>query len=221
MKKLVLNLFIVAVWAVFFINVVQAQNNPPKLNGVVYNPDGIELAYVEGRGDVRGFFIGVYEITQAQWKAIMGTNPSHFKGDNLPVESVGKNDAQTFIIQLNKKTGRNYRLPTGAEWNFAASGGTISRGFEYAGSNNINDVAWYESNSGARTRPVGTKAPNELGIFDMNGNVTEWISDLYYGFGQLSGGAWSYPPVHCRVNARGSSDIVHPNRMGFRIVLPY
>ncbi|MGM9712612.1 MAG: formylglycine-generating enzyme family protein [Prevotella sp.] len=126
-----------------------------------------------------GYYIGKYEVTQALWKAVMGKNPSKQKGDNLPVERVSWNDCQEFISRLNSITGKTFRLPTEAEWEFAARGGNLSRGYQYSGSNNINDVAWFESNSDQKTHNVGTKAPNELGIYDMSGNVWEWCQDWY------------------------------------------
>ena len=128
---------------------------------------------------VSSFSIGKYEVTQKLWKAVMGTNPSYFKGDNLPVENVSWYQVQEFIRKLNAKTGKHYRLPTEAEWEFAARGGNRSRGYIYSGSNDIGTVAWYDGNSGDKTHPVGTKAPNELGIYDMSGNVLEWCQDWY------------------------------------------
>ena len=132
------------------------------------------------------YYICKYEVTQALWRAVMGSNPSKFKGDNLPVEQVSWNDCQTFINRLNSYTGRNFRLPTEAEWEFAARGGNYSRRYKYSGSNYIGDVAWYTDNSGNRTHPVGTKQANELGLYDMSGNVWEWCSDRYGSYSSYS-----------------------------------
>ena len=110
------------------------------------------------------YYIGETEVTQALWKAVMGSNPSEFKGDDLPVEYVSWDDCQTFISKLSALTGKNFRLPTEAEWEFAARGGNQSRHTQYSGSSRIDDVAWYEDNSGGKTHPVKTKQPNELGI---------------------------------------------------------
>ena len=131
------------------------------------------------------YYICKYEVTQALWRAVMGSNPSKFKGDNLPVEQVSWNDCQTFINRLNSYTGRNFRLPTEAEWEFAARGGNYSRHYKYSGSNYISDVAWYCDNSD-RTHPVGTKQANELGLYDMSGNVWEWCSDWYGSYSSYS-----------------------------------
>jgi formylglycine-generating enzyme required for sulfatase activity len=128
---------------------------------------------------LNSYYIGKYEVTQKQWQEVMGTNPSYFKGDNLPVENVSWNDVQEFIRKLNAQTGKNYRLPTEAEWEFACRGGARSAHYKYAGSNNIDDVVWYKDNSNSKTHAVGTKQANELGIYDMSGNVREWCSDWY------------------------------------------
>lgn len=125
------------------------------------------------------YYIGQTEVTQALWKAVMGGNPSFSKGDNLPVESVSWDDCQEFIQKLNQLTGKQFRLPTEAEWEYAARGGRKSRGYKYAGGNDIGLVAWYSGNSGYETHLVATKQANELGIYDMSGNVWEWCNDWY------------------------------------------
>jgi hypothetical protein len=200
-------------------------------NGEIYNPDGIELVYVAGAGRrgmvAKAYYIGKFEITQAQWKAVMGSDPSHFKGDNLPVEMVSWNDIQKFLSRLNKATGKNYRLPTEAEWEFAARGGTAISfcpdNCDYSGSDNIDIVGWYKNNSDKRTHPVGTKAPNELGIFDMSGNVWEWCESRYglsKRFRCIRGGSWYRDEEKCNVffRAHDSSNIRSSN-IGFRVVL--
>ena len=128
---------------------------------------------------LNSFAIGQTEVTQELWQAVMESNPSNFTGNKRPVEKVSWNQCQTFISKLNQLTGKNFRLPTEAEWEYAARGGNKSKGFTYSGSNNIDDVAWYKSNSNNATHDVGTKAPNELGIYDMSGNVYEWCQDWY------------------------------------------
>lgn len=129
---------------------------------------------------VNSFNISQFEVTQAIWKAVMGTNPSTFKNcDDCPIESISWNDIQSFLSKLKKITGKTYRLPTEAEWEFAAKGGTQSQNFSFAGSNTINDVAWNIDNSDGKTHPVGQKKANELGIFDLTGNVFEWCQDWY------------------------------------------
>lgn len=125
------------------------------------------------------YSIGETEVTQALWQAVMGNNPSCFKGNNLPVEQVSWDDCQTFINKLNDLTGQRFRLPTEAEWEFAARGGNWSNHTQYSGSSSLDEVAWYGGNSGRKTHPVKTKKPNELGIYDMTGNVWEWCQDWY------------------------------------------
>lgn len=134
----------------------------------------------------KNFSIGETEVTQALWLAVMGSNPSYFGPASgyatdlrRPVESVNYNDCMEFISRLNASTGRTFRLPTEAEWEYAARGGLNSRGFKYAGSDNIDEVAWYNGNSNSVPQPVGTKAPNELGLYDMSGNINEWVEDWF------------------------------------------
>ena len=136
------------------------------------------------------FSIGETEVTQELWQAVMGSNPSYLKVSKLPVEQVSWNDCQTFITKLNQMTGKTFRLPTEAEWEYAARGGNKSQGYIFSGSNTIGDVAWYTSNSGSTTHEVATKAANELGIYDMSGNVWEWCQDWY---GDYSGGSQTNP----------------------------
>ena len=182
------------------------------------------------------YYIGKYEVTQALWQAVMGSNPSHFKGDDLPVEQVSWNDCQDFISKLNAMTGKRFRLPSEAEWEYAARGGKKSRGYQYSGSNTLGDVAWYEGNSGSKTHAVGTKQPNELGIYDMTGNVYEWCQDWYGSYssspqtnpiGVVSGsrrvrrgGCWCYSARDCRTSyRRGNTPDFRYFDLGLRLVL--
>ncbi len=137
------------------------------------------------------FHIGRYEVTQGLWEEVMGGNSSTNKaGDTYPVEDVSWEDCQRFIERLNRRTGLNFRLPTEAEWEYAARGGIKSKGYKYAGSDNLDEVGWYEDNSGNRTHPVGQKQANELGLHDMSGNVWEWCQDWY---GEYSGSSQRNP----------------------------
>ena len=167
------------------------------------------------------FSMGKYEVTQAQWKAIMGDNPSNFKNcDDCPVEQVSWNDAQSFIKKLKEKTGKSYRLPTEAEWEYAARGGAGASSMTktYAGSNTLGSVAWFADNAGSKTHPVGGKSPNELGLYDMRGNVWEWCQDTWKPypcdskstadsrFRVLRGGSWNSGASLCRTARRSSRE---------------
>ena len=197
-------------------------NEVKRRNGDVFNSDGIELVFVEGKGGVTDFYIGKFEVTQAQWIAIMGRNPSGYKGDFLPVTNVSWNDIQVFISNLNRKTGSKYRLPTEVEWEYAARGGNISENYKFSGSNNSTEVAWtYYDRNGSRPSIVGTKAPNELGIYDMSGNVWEWCANQFRKKRVFRGGATNRSEQYClpstrtlSTNAKYSHSLV-----GFRISL--
>ncbi|MDY3063267.1 MAG: formylglycine-generating enzyme family protein [Bacteroidaceae bacterium] len=184
------------------------------------------------------YYIGETEVTQALWTAVMGNNQSNFKGDNNPVEKVSWNDCQKFIEKLNSLTGKKFRLPTEAEWEYAARGGNKSKGYQYSGSNNLDDVAWYDDNSGSKTHIVKTKQPNELGIYNMSGNVWEWCQD-WYGLSYYSvsdtnnpqgpssglfrvfrGGCWSDDARGCRsANRSGYASYDDSDGLGLRLVL--
>lgn len=125
------------------------------------------------------YYIGQTEVTQALWKAVMGSCHTRFTGDDLPVEQVSWYDCQKFIRKLNSLTGKQFSLPTEAQWEIAARGGEMGKGYKYSGSDNISSVAWYEGNSESKTHPVGQKKPNELGLYGMSGNVWEWCNDWY------------------------------------------
>ena len=183
------------------------------------------------------YYIGETQVTQALWKAVMGDNPSNSKGDTLPVEMVSWKDCQEFIKQLNKKTGKTFRLPTEAEWEYAARGGRKGQGFKYAGSNDIDKVAWYEENSGIQTHPVKQKNANELGLYDMSGNVWEWCQDRrdsYSSSAQTNplgpssgfycvqrGGSWRSSARNCRVATRNGCSSDYRLSSGFRLALAY
>ncbi len=205
------------------------------------DPDALITERPAHNVTLSGFSIGQTEVTQELWLAVMDSNPSHFSSnndyaDNLqrPVESVDWYKCQKFITKLNQLTGQNFRLPTEAEWEFAARGGNLGHGYKYSGSNNIGDVAWYwgnipsqtENEPGFGTQSVATKAPNELGLYDMNGNVCEWCNDWYedyssdaqtnptgpdydpnyYFYRVIRGGCWRAPDWYSRVTSRDSDD---------------
>ena len=175
------------------------------------------------------YYIGKYEVTQSLWQAVMWSNPSNFKGDDLPVEMVSWDDCLDFLSKLNSITGKKFRLPTEAEWEYAARGGKKSRGYQYSGSNTLGDVAWYANNSANKTHAVGTKQPNELGIYDMTGNVWEWCQDWYGSYGDslqinpmgavgggyhvFRGGSWDCSARLCRSSCRDF--ITSGNRYGY------
>ena len=225
----------------------------------VYRVGGVEfkMVYVEGgtftmgataeQGDdafddekpahkvtLSGYHIGDVPVTQALWKAVMGSNPSGFKGDNNPVENVSWIDCQEFVEKLNRLTGEQFRLPTEAEWEYAARGGNRSRGYKYAGSNNVDEVAWYMGNSGDNTYPVGQKKANELGLYDMSGNVWEWCNDWYGKYGDAPQtnptglatgsrrvgrvGSWCGSASYCRVSCRNDfTPSYRDDNLGFRL----
>lgn len=188
---------------------------------------------------VDGYAISKYPVTQRQWAAIMGTNPSEFVGcDQCPIDKVTWNDAQKFIETLNALTGKKYSLPTEAEWEYAAKGGTNWQAFRYSGSDNIEEVAWYAGNGGRRPHPVGEKQPNTLGLYDMSGNVWEWCLDWYNknyyeqnednnpmgpesGSGRVRrGGSWFTQAGTCKVTTRNSVKQDYSDDIGgFRLVL--
>ena len=178
------------------------------------------------RVTVPDFYLCEHLVTQAVWQAIMGKNPSRFSGcDQCPVEQVSWDDIQKFLQKLNALTGKIYRLPTEAEWEYAARGGNQSKGYKYAGSDYLDKVGYYDRNSKRQTQPVGQLYPNELGLYDMSGNVWEWCQDEWHGNYQgaptdgsawqekiniqnkntirvIRGGSWISNPNYCRVADR-------------------
>ncbi|MBR7027972.1 MAG: SUMF1/EgtB/PvdO family nonheme iron enzyme, partial [Bacteroidaceae bacterium] len=183
------------------------------------------------------YYIGETEVTQELWEAVMGSNPSSFVGPKLPVGKVSWDDCQAFIGKLNAQTGKTFRLPTEAEWEYAARGGKKSKGYTYSGSNAIGNVAWYYNISENTTHEVGTKRANELGIYDMTGNASEWCQDwygeTYYENSSttdpqgpasgtcrvLRGGSWISDEEFCRVAHRGYDIGNRYSFNGLRLVL--
>ena len=228
---------------------------------LVFNVKGVEFkmirveggefmmgATVEQEGDVwdderpahkvslDSYYIGETQVTQALWEAVMGNNPSKWKEENLPVETISWNDCQEFVKRLNQLTGKQFRLPTEAEWEYAARGGNRSRGYKCAGSNNLSEVAWYDDNSGGQTHPVAQKQENELGIYDMSGNVWEWCNDWFGNYSSspqhnpqgatsgdsrvLRGGSWFSYASDCRVSLRNHRNSgYHVSGYGLRLSL--
>lgn len=215
-----------------------------EINGVRFRMIAVEggsfmMGATPGQGDdarenekpahkvtVDNFLIGETEVTQDLWFAVMGNNPSHFKSDqgNYPVENVNWNDVQDFIKKLNEITGLQFRLPFEAEWEYAARGGKKSTDKKYSGSNDVNDVAWYKDNSGGTTHAVATKKANELGIYDMSGNVWEWCeghsADNQKLTSHMRGSAYHNAAPIERVSLRYTYPVeTHDYSVGFRLVL--
>ncbi|WP_394126274.1 formylglycine-generating enzyme family protein [Vibrio hepatarius] len=191
---------------------------------------------------VSSFYISKFEMTQDIFFDVVGNDVSYFRGDNMPVNHVTWQQVQYFIEQLNKRTGKNFRLPTEAEWEFAAKGGNQSQGLRFSGSNNIDDVAWYKGNAKNKAHSVGSKLPNELGLYDMTGNVGEWVQDAYeagynrfeslsdpindidsehhLAYKSVRGGSFSYPPESSKNTSRDfASQTAMMADIGFRLVL--
>ena len=183
------------------------------------------------------YYIGETEVTQGLWEAVMGSNPSYYTGDSRrPVENVSWEDCQTFINELNSLSGERFHLPTEAQWEYAARGGSKSHGYKYSGSNSLGNVAWYYDNSANSTHPVKTKSPNELGIYDMSGNVWEWCQDWYGSYSSGSqtnstdatngpdrvrrGGSWINAAGDCRVSNRfNCTPSIRGINLGLRLAL--
>ena len=184
-----------------------------------------------------GYFISECEITQSQWIALMGYNISNFTGVNHPVDNVSWDEALAFCRELSRITGKHYTLPTEAQWEYAASGGKKSQGYVYSGSYSPGQVAWFKENNGVSSYPVKQAMPNELGLFDMSGNVLEWCMDWYdkdyYHYSPeqnptgpavgtqrvLRGGSWRGTATNCRVSHRRHSVPSHrSSSIGFRVV---
>jgi formylglycine-generating enzyme required for sulfatase activity len=235
------------------------QNNPEKDMEITITMGNVSFpmvlvehgTFVKGERDnesintpiilTKDYYIGKYEVTQDVWKHVMGdTNPSTFKGDQYPVHGVSWDDCQLFIEKLNQITGKKFRLPTECEWEFAARGGNKHEPFDYSGSSDINEVAWYRDNSDNCVHPVGEKKPNVLGLYDMTGNVTEWTKDPYTTktifmgdtlvdpepyennpLGMLiKGGGFNYESGNCNVSVTMADyPYAHDIKKGLRLIL--
>lgn len=190
----------------------------PTLSLSIFDKLANDMVYVEC--DSGSFYICKYEVTQKLWSEVMGDNPSEMQGDDLPVENVSWNDCQVFISKLNELTGKNYRLPTEAEWEFACRGGKYSKGYKYSGSDNLDEVAWYDVNSEDKTHPVGQKKPNELGLYDMNGNVWELCQDLHDLSRSCRGGSWIHNARNCDPSlVNETPQAFKINSLGLRLAL--
>lgn len=232
------------------------KNNSEINNNPARNSIGMEFVKVPSgsftRGDNKGFadeqpahlvtiskdfWMGKTEVTQGQWKAVMGNNPSHFKscGDNCPVESVSWGDVQRFIARLNAKGEGKYRLPTEAEWEYACRAGSTAKYSFGDDISYLDEYAWYSANSGGKTQPVATKQPNKWGLYDMHGNVWEWCEDLFgnYPKGSVTdpkgtssrpyrinrGGGWFFKAPHLRAGVRfNASPAFRGSGLGFRLI---
>ena len=190
-------------------------DSQPEIQAKTITVKGVsfDMVFVEAEQPLSSYYIGKFEVTQELWGTVMGNNPSEYNNNRKnPVESITWDDCQKFINKLNKLTGKQFRLPTEAQWEYAAQGGNRSRGYQYAGSNKLGDVAWWRGNSADSTHPVGQKLPNELGLYDMSGNVSEWCADLYrsqtiqlgpLGSGRVCrGGAWGNNVESCCISSR-------------------
>ena len=193
------------------------------------------------RVTLSSFYLGKYPVTQSVWTEVMENNPSHFKGNQRPVETVSWEDAQKFIGKLNNMTGKTYRLPSEAEWEYAARGGALleGEGYLYAGSDKLKQVGWYDENSDGGIHEVGLKYPNELGLYDLSGNVWEWCQDQWHENYEsapddgsawedrdagpsrvIRGGSWINFSRFCRVASRHLYEPAYRSTyLGFRLAL--